>query len=110
MKSRIIRIVAASILGLVVFIVAFAAYHYFTDTEPRYTLREALWVSDRDMKHFYPPYSPQAQSIVGIIKKESVIDPDKKAYNDYVLYRMGLSTKDKPAESLLILGFRPPKE
>jgi len=62
------------------------------------------------MKHLYPPYSPQAQNIIAIFENRAVIQTNKKAYNEYVLYRMGLTAIDEPNESLLILGFQPSKE
>jgi len=62
------------------------------------------------MKHFYPPYSPQAQNIIAIFENRAVIQTNKKAYDEYVLYRMGLTAIDKPNESLLILGFQPSKK
>ncbi len=108
--KKILRIAVVSILGLIVILTPFTIYGYFTGSEPKYTIREALWVSDRDMKHFYPPYSPQAQNIIAIFENRAVIQTNKKAYNEYVLYRMGLTAIDEPNESLLILGFQPSKE
>jgi hypothetical protein len=109
MKKRIIRMAGVSMLGLAVFISTFILYRHFTHTESKYTLREALWTSDTDMKHFYPPYSPQSQAIVEVFK-QAAMETDKKSYQEYVLYRMGLTTSDEPTKSLLIIGFQPPKE
>ena len=109
MKKRILRITGASLLGFTVFIVSFITYSHLTHSEPKYTLREALWVSDRDMKHFYPPFSMESQNIIKILE-ETMFDTDKKAYNGYVLYRVGFTTNDKPIESILIFDFQPPKQ
>lgn len=107
--KKILRVAVTSILGLIVILTPFTIYHYVTRSEPKYTLSEALWVTDRDMKRFYPPHSPQSQAIIGVIK-QAAVNTEQKEYNEYVLYRMGLSTKDEPTKSLLILGFQPPKE
>jgi hypothetical protein len=109
MKIQILRIAGASLLGLVGFILLYTTYWHFHPPEPKYTLREALWVSDRDMTHFHPPFSAESLKIIEILEGIR-FDPDKKAYSDYVLYRTGFTTKDPADEPILILGFRPPKD
>jgi hypothetical protein len=108
MKNRMLRIAGATILGCSALIALFFAYIHFTHSEPKYTLREALWVSDREMKNFYPPFSRESQDIIKVLE-EIRFDPDKKAYDNYVLYRMGLTTSDVSTEKVLIMGFKPPK-
>jgi hypothetical protein len=96
------------ILVLVVSLGTFITCRYLEPPERPYTLREALWVSDRDMKHFYPPHSPQSKAIISVIES-AFFDVDKKEYNGYLLYRMGFTTSDDPSEPLLIQNFQPPK-
>ncbi len=108
MMKRILRVAGASLLGFVFFIALFITYRHNKPTEPKYTLREALWISDRDMTHYYPPLSKESLGIAMRLE-EVMVDPHKKAYDEYVLYRMGLTTSDEPTEKVLIIGFKPPK-
>jgi len=106
-KARIVRVARISLVGFLFAVVLSLAYVRLAQRGPEYTLREALWVSDRDMKTFHPPLSPESQSIIEILKDKGFAT-DKKEYQTYVLYRGGLSTNDAPGKTLLIFGFQPP--
>jgi hypothetical protein len=110
MRARFKRITLASLVGVAVYLGIFSAYRYLTYAASPYpySLREALWVTDREMNQFYPPHSAESEAILATLEKEGV-ETNKKAYLEHVLYRMGLTTKDEPTEKLLILGFQPPQ-
>jgi len=107
LKARILRVARISLVGFLFAVVLSVAYVRLVQPGPPYTLREALWVSDRDMQTFHPPFSPESQSIIEILKEKGFA-ADKKEYHSYVLYRGGLSTTDAPGKTLLIFGFQPP--
>lgn len=102
-----LRIARLALVGFLFALALYAAYARYPRSTPTYTLREALWVSDRDMKSFHPPLSPESLFIVDLLKTRG-FPTDTKEYQSYVLYRGGLSTSDPPEKSLLILGFQPP--
>ena len=77
--------------------------------QPHLTLRDALWVTDKDMKVFHPPHSRESKYIVDYLEDNSYIHSlEHKTYSGPILYRQGLTTSDKPTEPLFIYGFTPP--
>jgi len=94
-------------LGFVLAIVSGAFIYQHLSSQPQMTLEEALWVTDKEMKNYYPPKSPQSQKIVELLIPK-YLDEDIK-YEKYVLYRQGLTDTDMSREPLVMsYDFQPP--
>ncbi len=68
-------------------------------TSKRWTIEQALWVTDKEMKNFYGPGTPQQQAIVDLLGADL-------EFSEPVLYRMGCKGSDTN-EGLIMLGFDP---